>query len=92
MSKLCCIKLALSVFVNDFFNACFRIGLRKLNLKAIFFNLFDLFQSFESQSVNNEVLPFSTARKTPMKVPGNLNAIMSGVNITDFRLGFHRKK
>ena len=26
-----------------------------------------------------------------MKVPGNLNAIQSGVNITDFRLGFHRK-
>ena len=38
------------------------------------------------------VLPFSTARETPMKVPGNLNAIQSSVNITDFRLGFHRKK
>ena len=27
-----------------------------------------------------------------MKVSDNLNAIQSSVNITDFRLGFHRKK
>ena len=27
-----------------------------------------------------------------MKVPGNLNAIQSSVNITDFRLDFHKKK
>ena len=27
-----------------------------------------------------------------MKVSDNLNAIQSSVNITDFRLGFHKKK
>ena len=38
------------------------------------------------------VLPFSTARETPMKVSGNLNAIQSSVNITQFRLSFHKKQ
>ena len=38
------------------------------------------------------VLEFSTARVTHLKVSGNLNAIQSSVNITDFRLGFHKKK
>ena len=39
-----------------------------------------------------EVLPFSIARVTHLTVSGNLNAIQSCVNMTDLRLGFHRKK
>ena len=35
---------------------------------------------------------FSTARKTHLKVSGNVNVIQSSVNIMAFRLGFHRKK
>ena len=37
-------------------------------------------------------MPFSTASETHLKVTGNLNAIQSSMNITDFRLGFHGKK
>ena len=37
-------------------------------------------------------MPFSTVNETHLKVSGNLNAIQSCVNITDFRLSFHRKK
>ena len=36
--------------------------------------------------------PISTARVTYLKVSGNLNAIQSRVNVSDFRLDFHKEK
>ena len=58
----------------------------------IFTNL--IFSSLGKVSAkkNVKVLPFSIARVTHQKVSGNHNAIESSVNITDFRLSFHRKK
>ena len=59
------------------------------NLKR-FVSHFLFFRKLKRQ-ICFEVLPFSTVNETHLKVSGNLNAIQSSVNITDFRLGFHKK-
>ena len=89
MFQLCSIKLALAVFLNDFLMRASESALESCKSLKRFVSHF-LFFSENAKCL--EVLPFLTARETHLRVSGNLNAIQSGVNITDFRLGFHRKK
>ena len=90
MFKLCCIKLALAVFLNDFLMRASESAFDSFKKLKRFVSHFLFFRK-SKRKIRVEALPFSTANEIPLKVSGNLNGIQSSVNITDFRLSFHKK-